>query len=296
MIDIFDFIDSKDIRDYNRQLGTMFTPIEQAVIIYNCDSVTVEEKLAAWHELLDAYNEEDFSKINLPDGGKVTNRDIMLGHTYRQMTEITVDGFEKALLLKNKTENVFYLTQIYAGENSTDCEESEFSSYDKAYEYLCNSKKRELLDYGEKLNLTMNYAMRVISLDESNNDMTEFIFDNDFRMTNIYFWTGRENYGLDMIYIYIPLPFKKGDIVHTIDGSNSYAIVPKTPDKNYFIHACDSTAMHITAFCLSERNGEIIDDFGHYNIFSLERCTEEDLPQDSYVFIRQRFLNLRNKL
>lgn len=296
MIDIYSFIDSKDIREYNRQLGTKFTPIEQAVIIYNCDSVTVEEKLTAWHELLDTYTEEEFEIINLPDGGKVTNRDIMLNNTYRQMTEITVNGFEKALLLKNKTENFSYLARIYADGNSADCDESEFSDYDKAYEYLCNSKKREFLDYGEKLNLTINYAMRVISLDESNNDMTEFIFDNDFRMTNIYFWTGKENYGLDMIYIYLPLPFKKGDIIHTIDGSDLYAILPKTPDKNYFIHAYDATAMHITALCLSEHNGEFVDDFGHYNIFSLERCMEEDLPQDSRLFSREIFLKLREKI
>ena len=79
MLDIYDFIDSKDIREYNRLLGTKFAPIEQAVIIYQCNSKTVEEKLSAWHELLDTYTEEEFEKINLPDDGKVTNRHIMFG-------------------------------------------------------------------------------------------------------------------------------------------------------------------------------------------------------------------------
>ena len=295
MIDIFDFIDSKDIREYNKQQGTEFTPIEQAVIIYNCNSRTVEEKLSAWHELLDTYNEEEFSKIDLPDGGRVTNREIMLDHTYRQKTEITVNGFEKALLLKNKTENVFYLTRIYSDHRSEDYEENEFSTYDKAYQYICKSKERDFLDYGKNNCPLMHYSMCVIPLDEADNFTTEFIFDNNFRITNIYFWTGEEHYGLDMVYVYVPLPFKKGDIVRTIDGRNDYAVIPRTPDKNYFIHAHDSTSMHVTALCLSEYDGEIIDDFGHYNIFDLELCTEDELPKDNYCFSKKKFLKLRNK-
>lgn len=247
MFDINEFIDSKDIREYNRQLETKFTPIEQAVIIYQCNSKTVEEKLAAWHELLDTYTEEEFEKINLPDDGKVTNRHIMFGHTYRQKVEITVKAFEKALELKNNTKGMVYIVTDYASPDSNGYEEFEFSSFDKAYEYICTSKKREFLDYGvgEAPVSTMYFSMKVFSLDEKDNDMTEFIFDNDFRMTQIYYDYEEEKYGLDYVYIYLPLPFKKGDIIRTIDGRNEYAIVPKTPDKSYFIHAYDATAMHI---------------------------------------------------
>lgn len=299
MVDIFDFIDSKDIREYNRQLGTKFTPIEQAVLIYHSDLKTVEEKLAAWNELLDAYNEENFSEINLPDGGKVTNRDIMFGHTYRQKVEITVKAFEKALKLKSNTEGMLYIVKIYANADSqaydTTYKEAEFSSFEKAYEYIRTSKEREFLDYGTAPASTMNFSMRVIPLDEADEDTTEFIFDNDFRMMQIYFHYNDEKYGLDYVFIYVPLPFKKGDIVRSIYDTNDYAIVPHTPDKEYFLHAYDSAAMHITALCLSEDGGEFYDDFGHYPFLSLERCTENDLPNDSFVFNRQSFLELRDK-
>lgn len=298
MIDILDFIDSKDIREHNRQLGIKFTPIEQAVIIYQCDRKTVEEKLSAWHELLDTYTEKEFEKINLPDGGKVTNRYIMFGHTYRQKVEITVRAFEKALKLKSSTDGMVYIATVYASPDSNDYEEFEFSSFDKAYEYICTSKEREFLDYGvgEAPVSTMHFSMKVFALDEKSDEATEFIFDNDFRMIQIYYDYKEEKYGLDYVYIYLPLPFKKGDIVRTIDGRNQYAIIPKTLDKSYFIHAYDATAMHITAWCLGEDDGEITDDFGHYNIFNLECCTENDLPEDSYCFSREKFLSLRNKL
>lgn len=298
MFDILDFIDSKDIREYNRQLETKFTPIEQAVIIYQCNSKTVEEKLSAWHELLDTYTEEEFEKINLPDGGKVTNRHIMFGHTYRQKVEITVKAFEKALELKSNTNGMVYIVTAYTGSDSNDYEEFEFSSFDKAYEYICASKEREFMGYdvGVAHISTMYFSIKVFELDEKSDEKTEFIFDNDFRMTQIYYNYEDEKYGLDYVYIYLPLPFKKGDIIRTIDGCNEYAVVPKTPDKSYFIHAYDATAMHITAWCLGEDEGEIIDDFGHYNIFNLERCTEDELPEDSSYFSKERFLMLRSKL
>ena len=48
-------------------------------------------------------------------------------------------------------------------------------------------------------------------------------------------------------------------------------------------------------FDLEKDYGKIVDDFGHYNFFSLERCTEDDLPEDSYYFSKKRFLDLKTK-
>ena len=50
MFNVLDFIDSKEIREYNR--NTKFTPIEQAVLICHSMGTTVDEKMAAWMELL----------------------------------------------------------------------------------------------------------------------------------------------------------------------------------------------------------------------------------------------------
>lgn len=204
----FDFIDSKDIREYNHKFGTKFTPIEQAVIIYHCDSKTVQEKLAACYELLDTYTEKEFEKINLPDGGKITNRDIIFGHSYRQKVEITVRAFEKALKLKNDMESMLYIVRVYASADSDDYDEAEFSSFSKAYDYICTSKERDFLDYGTSAASTMTFSMRVLTLDEDDNDTTDFIFDNVYRMTQIYCNYADEKYELDYIYIYVPLPFK----------------------------------------------------------------------------------------
>lgn len=297
MFNILDFIDSTDIREYNRRIGTKFTPIEQAVLVYHSDCHTVEEKLSVWHELLATYNEEDFSAIDLPDEGEKINRYIMDNHTYRQVVENTVSYFEKALLLKEPTENVFYETVIYAAHNSHDREENCFSTYEKAYNYICGCQNRKFLDYGANHGLKMKADIRVIPRDNSDiSNVTEFMFDSSFRMINIDPNTDGNGLGLDWVFVYVPLPFKKGDIVRTIDDEKYYAIVRKTPDKDYFIHAFDSSGMHITAPCLGEHDGELIEDFDHFYTLGLERCSEEDLPEDSCFFNRQLFLNLRKNL
>mgnify|MGYP003301955204 CR=1 FL=1 len=44
MFNILDFIDSKEIREYN--CTTKFTPIEQAVLIYHSERTTVDEEMS----------------------------------------------------------------------------------------------------------------------------------------------------------------------------------------------------------------------------------------------------------
>ena len=57
MFNILDFIDSKEIREYNQ--NTEFTPIEQAYLIYHSRKTTVEEKKKARRELLGSYSIEE---------------------------------------------------------------------------------------------------------------------------------------------------------------------------------------------------------------------------------------------
>ena len=42
---ILEFIDSKDVREYNKD--TQFSPIEQAVLIFHSKATSVEQKISA---------------------------------------------------------------------------------------------------------------------------------------------------------------------------------------------------------------------------------------------------------
>ena len=100
MFNILDFIDSKDIREYNR--NTNFFPIEQAVLIYNSMNTTVEEKLSAWKELLNNYSEEDF-KYN-----QFGERQFADDKSNKQIIEETVVAFENSLAMRNLSGDVIF--------------------------------------------------------------------------------------------------------------------------------------------------------------------------------------------
>ncbi len=52
-MDIFKYINSKDIRDHLKQIGYTFSSLEAAWLIWQCRDLTIKEKHRAWDELID---------------------------------------------------------------------------------------------------------------------------------------------------------------------------------------------------------------------------------------------------
>ena len=52
-MDIFRFINSKDIREHIRSIGYEFNSLEAAWLIYQCHDATIDEKHKAWNELIE---------------------------------------------------------------------------------------------------------------------------------------------------------------------------------------------------------------------------------------------------
>ena len=52
-MDLFRFIDSKDIREHLRQIGYPFTAPEAAFLVWQCRNATLKEKFAAWREIIE---------------------------------------------------------------------------------------------------------------------------------------------------------------------------------------------------------------------------------------------------
>ena len=53
-MDITQFINSRDIRDYLKEIGYEFSSLEGAWLIGNCMGITLEKRHAAWRELIRA--------------------------------------------------------------------------------------------------------------------------------------------------------------------------------------------------------------------------------------------------
>ena len=52
-MDLFRFIDSKDIREHLRQIGYSFIAPEAAFLVWQCRSATLKEKITAWREIIE---------------------------------------------------------------------------------------------------------------------------------------------------------------------------------------------------------------------------------------------------
>ena len=67
-MDVYRYIDSPDIRSYLQEIRYKFTIEEAAYLVWQCRRVTLEEKFAAWEEIVDTM--PDSAIIGRPFGGR----------------------------------------------------------------------------------------------------------------------------------------------------------------------------------------------------------------------------------
>ena len=212
MFHILDFIDSKDIREHNA--NTQFTPMEQAVLIYHSCRTTVDDKMTAWRELLERYGEDDFKILNYGERQ-------FLRRSNRELVEDTVRRYEAALSSRYTASNVIFAASFEEIGHPRPDELSYFTDYDSAFAFI-EAEKQSYFDDEDLKDVQTKARISIVQLNDKNRrDSTWFDFDTDLRMTGLFPCysgdeDGMDNEGLDMAYIYVPVPFKKGDILEDV--------------------------------------------------------------------------------
>lgn len=51
-MDVYKYIRSKDVREYNQQIGHKFTTLESAFLVWHNRALTLEEKHSGWREII----------------------------------------------------------------------------------------------------------------------------------------------------------------------------------------------------------------------------------------------------
>ena len=101
-----------------------------------------------------------------------------------------------------------------------------------------------------------------------------------------------DDLGMDSVFCYIPLPFKKGDIVRTINSDEvQYGVLPDTPDINYFSSAFtdgDRSDMIVSPDCFFKRDGKYVFGWEHFDFLDLEICPDDELPEDQSILLLLR--------
>ena len=285
MFDILDFIDSEEIREFNR--NTVFAPMEQAILIGQSLNTSVEQKISAWKMLVEQYSEEEFQNAQV---GYMTGSDV----SFKEVVEREIKRQEKALRCQKVSAGVVFGARLQEEEFPRDSSENRFfSTYEKAYDFL-KKQKQEYLDDEDLRNVRTKGVINVEWLDqEEDYNSVAFYFDDQLIMTQVYTdFTGGEN-ELDMSFYgcYVPLPFTKGDILKSMefrfDGSRVYGVlsheVNSETTMDFLRRFGDSSDMCVTLDTIWKEDGKYKLGHEHLNFLHVERCTEDELPEDEEI-------------
>ena len=269
-MDIYKFINSNAIREHCQRIGHNFSELEKAYLINQSKNHTIEEKCAAWQELLD--NTEDF---------KLPSREHYDNLCFHELLTALINYYKSAYeRFYKKGENAIYQYSLcWNDELKTEDEvHSDFEKcYNEAYEdYGDEFGNNEIRDFC----IMKKYADGGIITLNLNSERNGY----EFYITGMTFFEKEKDICdyLMCFWFYVPIPFQKGDILYDADWNEVYVLKELyTDNKNFFSHwheSGDETDMYATCY-LADDNGN----FGSDQIVSclnLEYC-DEDRVQDN---------------
>ena len=227
-MDIFSFVNSKDIRNYLREIHYAFDSLEVAWLIYNCRGLTYNQKKDAWNELI-----ETMPDCETPDRfNSVGQRS--LHETLKKYMEIYDRELEDFYAIQPSEKYVYMYSYLYRGDKSwTEEYETVFDSLAMCALTL-KADVEELQEFlSDKHTDVVKYRFKRKSLCDPRRTF-EVEYNADGEVLRIIHNTERTKEECDITDIFegwwfvFPTPFKKGDIVW----------VPKEPE--YGPRGCES--------------------------------------------------------
>lgn len=123
-ITIYEYINSKAIREYCRKIGHQFSDLEKAYLINQSHNHTVEEKCTAWQELLETT--DDF---NLPSREHMDYDNLFFHELLTALINYNKSTSEK---FYKKGENAVYQYSLYC-DDELRTEDEVHSDFEKCY-------------------------------------------------------------------------------------------------------------------------------------------------------------------
>lgn len=202
MINIYKYIRSKDVREYNEKIGHKFTATESAFLVWLNYEITLKEKHDAWREIMQEMPDEIVSN-------RSTDYETSLFTLLKKFIETDnalIDEF-----YKKDDQSVYSYSYICKGDSSFD--RGDFNEIYSDLGYI----QGELRKYDDLDIVRVKYIKKYLSshcrsitleTDGSGNVMSvegSFISGIDLQVEKDYFF--------DELWVNVPTPFKYGDIV-----------------------------------------------------------------------------------
>lgn len=215
-VDIFEFFDSKDIANCNK--NKMFTPSEMAVLITKCNCQSLARKLEALKEIASTYDLDEYRENQLIQVFENTGDYV---NFYDELEE-TIRIWEEILDARYETQNVVFASKMFLkGYEEQDYGEWELcSTYVKALEHLEHSKK-DLLESCDKEETELYGVIYRVPINKHLHFCDRYFFNHELELFDVEgavtrYYDSRGKYIGELYEKYnveLDLPFKKGDRV-----------------------------------------------------------------------------------
>ncbi|MBR6873894.1 MAG: hypothetical protein IKN17_10355 [Ruminococcus sp.] len=284
-MDIYGYLNSKTVADYCRSIGHQFNASESAFIINDCKHISFEKKIELMQEIMDT----------MPDVKRERPKMYFGSDSFFHALKETYihDDFLHAYEYLIHAEKYGLLCQYgyYFGGISDDYTEPYiYSSYERALEAL----KKDVAERGSD----EYYGMWITARKPDSDLYITGYLNEDFEVSSVDHNSTDSEDLFDSFWVYIPTPFKKGDLVYSC--SANYRPDPMVltdidywdKDEAWFEkrkNRADSSDM--TAYCYwLNRDGylydECVHDYHNLEYFTGELCTRKPHFHNSYTDYR----------
>ncbi len=210
-MDVYNLINSNAISKHCRELKYEFNTLEIAVLIYRNRSMSIAEKISAYNELIENY--EDMPMVQFFHCGPYESTKEQIRKEIKRLEDL-----QSKLILKEN--GYFYTATTYWQDyGRVECDNRYFikDSFEKTYNRVMEDVNDEELSkdfFGRD-----NYATEF--------KITKRAFDSEYEVTATYMIIDKKpilNNIIDSdndypdfgtIYLYMPTPFKKGDLLYS---------------------------------------------------------------------------------
>lgn len=195
----YNLINSRAIGDYCRSISHKFNTEELAVLVYRNNSMTIKEKIKKYTDLLNNYSDmEVIERINCEHYDSVKT---MIKEEILRLNDL----YKKIILDDSDSICVWteYNKSTLRYEHNSDINHT-FRTYKEAYEDIQN--------YIEEYDDTISFQIVKKYFSKDEQIYARFLVENKkIKLINIENNTDILN--IDQIFLNIPTPFKKGDIL-----------------------------------------------------------------------------------
>lgn len=213
-MDIYNFINSKDIEKHCRAIGYRFNPLESAYLIWQSAKHSIEEKHMAYQELMETTENQNITKPHSHD-----DRQYYLHNFLKQYMEVE----NKLLCLFNEDgDHAAYSYDVYWGNNKWGNGIIRSDSELFATFHDCISAWRDDWDEEDHVAKTYVYKRWLRSRENPKNQQIRIQLLTGSENVNQLSCCGNVLTGeekdifmlFESYWLYVPTPFQKGDIVY----------------------------------------------------------------------------------